>query len=503
MKFLLCIVLSLFILGAESSMAQTKDKAKYKQYKTEGDTYLQQGALLKAKEAYTTALNNKPNDKYVTAQLATVTTSIETKYKETIALADQKFGKGDYQAAQSKYEEALTFKPNDSYAKSQIGACNVDLSGTFVKNFGGRSYDEARAVIQTKDGGVVIAGRSSPSTSSNTDMIILKLDRDGNKVWETKIGGDETDEAKDVIETADGNIIAVGHSDSYNGQPGMKDMWAVKVDGNGSEVWNKTFGSDMSIDEASAVVETESGFLLVGNSFVESSLDIKALMIDKDGEKVWEKTYGGAASEEGSDVISTEEGFVIVGNTESKGKGKWDIWLLSIDKEGNQQWDMTYGGGDNETGNSVIQTTDGGLLIAGSTYSFAYASQDFWLIKTDNKGKEEWNKAVGALAAEEAFTVKETKEGSFLAVGFQEIWNEEEQAVSSKGYDIFMVSLDPKGEKLWERNIGGDSDQRGFDALIMEDGGIIVVGMTKIDPKQGVDILVIRANSSGMVAPVK
>ncbi len=477
-----------------------QDKKKYKEFRKQGDTYMSSGDIMKAVSAYEIALQNKAGDKYVSQKIKEVKNAIKVKHSSLISTANKVYDAGNLDAALAKYQEALQFAPNDDFTLSRIEACSIQPGTTFMKSFGGRSYDEGRSLLQLSDGGIILAGRASPGTSSNTDMVVIKVDRDGNKAWEKKFGGDETDEALDVITTADGNILVVGHSDSYSGSPGIKDVFAVKLDVSGNEIWKKTYGSNVTIDEAHAVVEAHNGgYLLVGHSFINGSLEINAFKINEQGEKEWEKYYGGSASEQGADVIKTDGGYVIVGNTESKGKGKWDIWMLSIDKEGNEVWDTTFGGGDNETANKIIPTNDG-YLIAGSTYSFAYASQDFWIIKTDKEGNEVWNKAFGALAAEEAYSLVATKDGNYVAAGFQEVWDEKEQAVSEKGFEVFLVKFNDKGEKIWERANGGENEQRAFDIKEAEDGSFIIVGLTKGGRRKGVDVVLMKANAQGLVA---
>lgn len=487
------------ILAHLTCLAQ--DKKKYKEFRKQGDTYYASGDIMKAQSAFEIALQNKPGDKYLVQKIKEVNNEIKIKHSQLVTAANKVFDTGDLDAAIVKYKEALQFAPNDQFTLDRITACSIKPGTTFMKTFGGRSYDEAQALVQLQDGSVILAGRASPGTSSNTDMVVIKIDKDGNKAWEKKFGGEETDEASDIIATSDGNFLVVGHSDSYSGSPGIKDMFVVKIDASGNEIWNKTFGSNVTIDEANAAVEAHSGgYLLVGNSFVNGSLEITAIKIDENGEKQWERYYGGSDSEEGTDVIKTEKGYVIVGNTESKGKGKWDIWLLQIDKEGNEMWDMTFGGGDNETANAVIEDKDGGFIIAGSTYSFAYASQDFWIIKTDKEGNEKWNKPFGALAAEEAFALIETKDGNYVAAGFQEVWDKEAQSVSDKGFDVYLVKFDAQGNKIWERANGGKNEQRGFDIKETEDGSFIIVGLSKGSSKKGVDIAIMKANQQGLVA---
>ncbi|UZR94699.1 tetratricopeptide repeat protein [Chondrinema litorale] len=493
------IILFFLVVAHLTCLAQ--DKKKYKEFRSEGDTYMEAGDLMKAKSSYEISLQNKSGDKYVTQKLKEVKNAIKVKHAQLLSEANKAYDSGNLKAALPTYNQALQYAPEDNFIIERITACSIEPGTTFMKTFGGRSYDEAQALVQLSDGSIVLAGRASPGTSSNTDMIVIKMDRDGNKAWEKKFGGDETEEALDIISTSDGNFLVVGHSDSYSGSPGIKDMFVVKLDQSGNEIWKKTYGSNVTIDEANAVVEAHTGgYLLVGNSFVNGSLEITAIKISENGDKQWERYYGGSGSEEGTDVIKTDDGYVIVGNTESKGKGKWDIWLLKVDKEGNEVWDTTFGGGDNETANAVIQTKDGGFIIAGSTYSFAFASQDFWVIKTDSEGKEIWNKPFGGLAAEEAFSLVATKDGNYVASGFQEVWDKEAQAVSDKGFDAYLVKFDDKGEKIWERANGGKNEQRAFDIAETSDGSFILVGLSKGDSRKGVEIAVLKANPQGLVA---
>ena len=493
------IILFFLVLAHLTCLAQ--DKKKYKEFRKQGDSYLDAGDIMKAKASYEIALQNKAGDKYAGQKLNEVKNAIKVKQAQLISAANQLYDAGNLESALTKYKEALQFAPEDKFTLERITACSIKPGTTFFKTFGGRSYDEAQALVQLSDGSIVLAGRASPGTSSNTDMVVIKLDKDGNKAWEKKFGGEETEEALDIIATSDGNFLVVGHSDSYSGSSGIKDVFVVKVDQSGNEIWKKTYGSNVTIDEANAVVEAhDGGYLLVGNSFVNGSLEITAIKIGENGEKQWERYYGGSGSEEGADVIKTETGYVIVGNTESKGKGKWDIWLLKVDKEGNEMWDTTFGGGDNETANAVIETKDGGFIIAGSTYSFAFASQDFWVIKTNSEGKELWNKPFGGLAAEEAFGLVATKDGNYVASGFQEVWDKEAQAISDKGFDVFLVKFDEKGEKIWERSNGGKNEQRAFDIVETDDGSFMLVGLSKGNSRQGVDIAVMKANSQGLIA---
>lgn len=400
-------------------------------------------------------------------------------------------------------------------ALAQNGKQTPTSSPNYTKSYGGKGFDETNAIIKLKEGGYVLAGRSSSYNSGNTDLNLIKIDDKGNVIWNKTYGGENTEVAYDLIETSKGEIIAVGSSDSYGAGEDIKDMWVLKVTQDGTMVWNKTYGTTKSIDEARSIVETEEGnFIVVGTSLVmpdenagendpiESS-EALVVKIDNNGGKIWIKKYGGEHSEEANAIVKTATGFTIVGCTESFGKGKWDVWVFHIDKDGNKLWDKTYGGGDNEIGNTITVTSDGGYLIGGYTYSFATAaSLDLWLIKIDAKGEQMWAKAFGGMSTDEAYAVIETKKGDFVAAGYTEVWkpNKDNINVSVDMHNVYVVKVDKNGNKIWEQSLGGQANQRGMDIVEANDGSLLVVGSTDIS-EEGPDSILMKLNADGTPVP--
>lgn len=371
----------------------------------------------------------------------------------------------------------------------------------FTFTYGGRGFEAARDIINVSSGGFLVAGRTVAS-GGGTDMYLLRLNNQGQLEWEQKIGDDESDEAAEIIEVESGGFIIVGNSDSYGGGPGLKDMWAVKVDTEGNEVWNKTYGTETSIDEAQGIAKAhDGGYVIIGHtlSLEQESSNIMMVKIDENGEEVWQQTYGGEKSEEASDIIQVENGYTVVGHTESVGKGKWDIWLVHTDKDGTQVWDNTYGGGDNEMGNSIVQTSDGGYVVGGYTYSFAVASLDAWVIKTDNTGKQVWAKVFGGLSTDEAFEVIETSDGNILAAGYTQVYTADENGsnTSTEGYNVFMVKVNMDGGEIWQSSLGGEGEQRAFGVIEAEDGDFVTVGLSNQEESNGYDVLVMKVSKTG------
>ncbi len=173
-----------------------------------------------------------------------------------------------------------------------------------------------------------------------------------------------------------------GLTDSFGA--GDFDFWLVKVDSSGNHEWNQTYG-EAYFDHALSVVETsDGGYALAGVS--ESSgagySDFWLVKVDSSGNHLWNQTYGGALWEEAECVVETSDGgYALAGFTESFGAGFADFWLVKTDAAGNMLWNKTCGGTENDFAFSVVETSDGGYALAGSTDSFGAGSNDFWLVK--------------------------------------------------------------------------------------------------------------------------
>jgi hypothetical protein len=304
------------------------------------------------------------------------------------------------------------------------------------RTFGGRYGDGAWCLQETEDGGCVMVGNSA-ARGEGSDLFLVRADALGNSLWSRIIGGSGEDVGYFVQETREGGYIMTGSTRSFG--MGEELLWLLKTDGNGSLLWDKTFGG-----------------------FVSSSGD------------------GGWSVQETDDG-----GYITTGYTQSLGSGRKDLWLLKTDDQGNRIWDKTFGGLEDDAGMSVLQSRDGGYIVAGRTASLGKGGDDIWLLKTDSRGIETWNATFGGKQDEAGFQVVELADG-YAVVGRTESGSDKKR--------IILIKVGPEGRRLWERTYLGSS------AASMQstgEGGFIIAG--RIDnEKTGRDALVIKTDSRGI-----
>ena len=152
------------------------------------------------------------------------------------------------------------------------------------------------------------------------------------------------------------------------------------------------------------------------------------------------KAIGGANHDEGQFLIQTSDGgYAITGTTTSFGAREWDVYVVKLDATGNLQWTRTIGGPESDEGYSLIQTSDGGYAIAGRTYSFGTGDYDVYVVKLDAHGNLQWTKTIDGPNYDEGRSLIQTADGGYAIAG-------ETYSFGAGGYDVYVVKLDRNGD---------------------------------------------------------
>ena len=256
--------------------------------------------------------------------------------------------------------------------------------------------------------------------------------------------------------------------------------------------WEKTFGGTEDDGGSSMQQTKDGGYIIAGrtNSFGAGGDDVYLVKTDADGNQQWQKTFGGAEDDGGSSVQQTKDGgYVIAGRTNSFGTGGWDFYLVRTDALGNQQWTKTFGGTKDEIAYSAQQTTDGGYVIAGYTDSFGAGGRDVYLIKTDALGNQQWEKTFGGAYGDYGYSVRQTKDGGYIIAG--------QTSSFTGGWDIYVIKTDAMGIKMWEKAFGGASSEGGGRVQETIDGGYIITGEKEPSVPRQYDVYLIKIDAAG------
>lgn len=195
----------------------------------------------------------------------------------------------------------------------------------------------------------------------------------------------------------------------------------------------------------------DNGYIIVGStsSFGKGNTDVYVVKLDSMGQKKWESTYGNYNNEVGKSILQLpDSSYIISGYTNSVGFGGYDIYVIKIDKYGQEEWEKTYGGSDWDFSYNIRMTVDGGYIIVGTTYSYGRGSADGYVIKTDVSGNITWTKTYGGALDDEFKSIIQTTDGGYALAGYTKSYND------SNG-DAWIFKLDVNGDSLFSLSQGG------------------------------------------------
>lgn len=386
------------------------------------------------------------------------------------------------------------------------------------KVFGGDSDDRMFVQVPLVDGGYLLAGDSRSSLSGDRsewgrgqeDFWLVKIDAYGNKVWDKTYGGLFADILRAVVPTSDGGYLLAGYSQSNiyaeksQNSRGQNDFWVLKIDANGSKLWDKTFGGSGDDRLMSAVLTPDGGFLLGGDSnsgisgerteSSRGSTDYWVVRISSVGTKLWDRAYGGSDADMLASIQITSTGHYylcgysfsnISGQKTQNSKGSSDYWVVKIDALGTKVWDKTIGGNSLEfLWKSAIGLNDE-LVAGGFSYSnissdkseTSFGLSDYWVVKLDAAGNKLWDKTFGGTGDEEIRAIFYTGDNSFVIAGNSTSGISGNKSDANIGnYDYWLVKVNNDGVKQWDKTIGGAGDDQCQTILTAPGGGYMIAG---------------------------
>ncbi|ASW76315.1 secretion protein [Chryseobacterium piperi] len=322
------------------------------------------------------------------------------------------------------------------------------------KYFAGNNHDYLSATVNTQEGGALLAGTShsgkgldkKEDSKGGSDIWLIRINEFGDELWQKTLGGSSDEEARAVVQTTDlGYVVAANVQNSSKGY-GSKDVLIIKLDKNGKEISQLVLGGK-NLDEVEKMIPTKDGGVLVGiysrsgiggtkqtENFGEG--DYYIIKLSKDLKVEWEKNFGGTGDDHLRTLALTSTGYMIGGESRSDRSGNktvgieegTDLWLISLDERGNEQWQKSYNFKNRDVlmGMSVLQTAEDktkGLLIGGYTQAeerIESNDETFWMLYLNQDGNEQWRKHVKGKESkkeERLSDLKLNRDGSIILAG--------------------------------------------------------------------------------------
>ena len=297
-----------------------------------------------------------------------------------VATADDGFALAGFT---SRWNERFEINDDDFW----LVRTDENGDGLWQRDYGRGHTEHCHSLVETDDGGFVLAGLTGYWDYVHlfvADFLLVKTSRIGNSLGMTTYGEVEGNEASNsLIQTADGGFALAGFAEPV--PTGPADFWLVRTTGNRQCVWVNTYGGEGN-ESAAAVIQTnDGGFALAGyTEFPDAGRNFFLVRTNENGDSLWSRNYNARGFDNATSLIHTPDGgFVIGGSTSSSAGGVKDFWLVRTDSNGESIWSSTYGGRGDDICTSIIQTADGGFVLAGYTDSYGVGGADFWLVRTE------------------------------------------------------------------------------------------------------------------------
>ncbi|MBC7776111.1 MAG: hypothetical protein H7246_11810, partial [Phycisphaerae bacterium] len=332
---------------------------------------------------------------------------------------------------------------------SDIWVVKMDPNGVieWQRMYGGSYGEFGRSILQTKDGGYIFSGLaySNDGDISNhidiADCWVVKIDVSGNIEWEKSFSSGPVSEPTDIIQTEDGGYVVAASGSIY-------DFWFFKLDAQGDLEWDKFYGGSKE-EHLDKIRQTpDKGFILSGGSYSNNGdvtghhgpttyADFWIVKTDSLGNLEWQKSLGGSFYDEAFNILVTSDGGYLAGGVSQS--NDWDVsghhgavgtsidtWVVKLDAQGNILWSRSLGGSAtaDRAFYAMLETAEGDYLLAGQTDSsdgdllgLAKGSWDCWILKLSNTGAILWQKVLGGTKDDAIIDMAQTTDGGFVAVG--------------------------------------------------------------------------------------
>ncbi len=326
------------------------------------------------------------------------------------------------------------------------------------------------AVIELDDGGFMIGA------TINFDFGLVRLDPNGNYLWNKTYDDTKTNSLEYLIKCSDGGFALLGRTYNWPVPGTYNDMWLIRTNSSGHMLWNATYGGPWN-DDSAGIIELADGFMIAGTYHVtnDPNMDFWLIRTNETGSVEWSKTYGNLDTQICEEFIQTSDnGYALCGRDGS------NILLVKTDSQGNHAWNKTWGGVETDYAYGIIECELGGFAIAGKY------DNSMLLLRTDSNGNHLWNATFLRTGfVSDAYSLVETVDHGFTLLGTCHpdtpefiLTNYHTLSMQEGSGTVWLLQTDSTGDIVWDHYLGHNGDSSRF-LTTVEDGGYIITGVTE------------------------
>ncbi len=350
---------------------------------------------------------------------------------------------------------------------------NASGDTSWTRTYGGNSPDYPNGMIETADGNYIFVGSTMSFGTGDSDNYLLKINSlTGDTMWTRHYGGPGNEESKGITATADGNYVIVGSSNSPNIAVYQAEL--LKIHPDGSLVWDKFYGS-MGYETARSVkLCSDGGFIVVGSSALTSTsvASIYLIKTNAAGDTAFTKKYAGPNSYQGKSIlVNAADGTYTLCADDSSQATDNDVKVMNISSNGMVvNWSYVYGGGAKDICKMIQPTSDGGYVVAGISRSFGWGNPDMWMLKLNSGGDTAWTRHYGGSGHEHCYDARQTADGGYVIIGRTHSF--------TPNFEIYMVKTDSMGHILAPVQVPEIASDNGFQVYPNPSAGMVTVDLS-------------------------
>ncbi len=340
------------------------------------------------------------------------------------------------------------------------------VDSLWQRSYGGGLHGAVSAMLTADDGGCIFAGETY-SDSTRVNLWIVRTGSEGDTLWTRLYGGLYNDRCNTIKPVAQDGWILGGFTQSFGYSYFGGDIWLLRINDNGDTLWTRRYG-DIGYDECVGICGlADGGFMVLAAG---DTVALRFLRLDAYGDSLGSEAISTPDNIVGAHLLQTSDGgFMVTGST-AGGGALADAWLMKVDTFGQTEWSRAYGttGLRSQTCSGIAEVFDG-FVFTGQTVNVSGQPADLWLVKVNAVGDTVWTRSFGGSDGEAGVAVVAAPGGGF-AIGatveaFWEMYG-----------DMWILRTDEDGDSLWSSTFGSSVYERCVSMCIASDGGYVLAG---------------------------